>query len=111
MLRLFPLIGALLLSSTPVQAFETFEEIVKPCEASEKNMEACFASGVYFASLTALLIYCRQREAGDITEKTFTEVTRDLAGSITEEIEKRAWNQAVKELPDSYPNCPIKPIP
>ena len=111
MLRSLPLVGALLLSAAPVQAFETFEEIVKPCEASEKNMEACFASGVYFASLTSLLIYCGQREAGDITQKKCTEVTRDLAESITEEIEKTAWNQAVKELPDSYPNCPIKPIP
>ncbi len=74
-------------------------------------MEACFASAVYFASLYSLLILCRQREVGDITQKTFTEALRDLAGSMTEEIEKMAWNRAVKELPDSYPNCPIKPIP
>ena len=41
LLRTVPLIGALLISAAPVQAFETFEELNKACSASEENTTLC----------------------------------------------------------------------
>ena len=35
-MKLLPLIGALLLSTAPVHASQTPEELTKPCEASEE---------------------------------------------------------------------------
>jgi hypothetical protein len=41
--KLIPLIGALLISAAPIQAFTflTFDEIEKACNASEENTNLC----------------------------------------------------------------------
>ena len=40
-MKLFPLIGALLVSAAPVQALETWEDIDKACEASHEALSMC----------------------------------------------------------------------
>ena len=36
-----PLLGALLLSASPVQAYEAWEELDKACEASDEPLKLC----------------------------------------------------------------------
>ena len=103
------ILGALLLSTTPVHAFETVEEIVEPCHSSDETWDACQATGFFRASVSSFTVLCRLKETGDITQKGFTEEVRKL-GEIEEEYEKVAWNTAVKIVQVTYPNCPVKPL-
>ncbi|WP_232199901.1 hypothetical protein, partial [Synechococcus sp. CC9616] len=70
-MKLFPLLGALLLSTAPVRASKTSEEITKPCETSEAAREACLASGFFFAALSGYTLLCDLRDTGEITPKVF----------------------------------------
>jgi hypothetical protein len=44
-MKLFPLLGALLLSTAPVQAFETSEELNKVCLSTDKMINICAGVG------------------------------------------------------------------
>ena len=48
------ILGALLLSTTPVHAFETVEEIVEPCHSSDETWDVCQATGFFVLRLVAL---------------------------------------------------------
>ena len=63
-MKLIPIIGALLLSSVPVQASKTPEELLKPCVASEETQIACESMGTMHAAIFTLIVLCSLREEG-----------------------------------------------
>ena len=49
------ILGAFLLSTSPVHAFETLEEIVEPCHSSDETWDVvCQATGFFVLRLVAL---------------------------------------------------------
>ena len=106
-----PLLGALLLSTAPVQAFQTFEVIVKICEASEKIGKACLGSGIYFSAITTYELLCLLREEGDITREAFSKASRNMEMANKNPFEKVSWNAGIKDIQEQFPNCPISPLP
>ena len=110
-MKLFPLIGALLLLAAPAQASPTPEEIKQTCEASEKVLDACYGTGMYMSSITGFAVLCMLREAGEITPKVFAETEKRLGNGPEQEYEKVMWNEGIKIVLEEYPNCPLKPIP
>ena len=110
LLRTIPLIGALLLSTAPVHASKTSEEITKPCETSEAAREACLGSGFFFAALSGYTLLCDLRDTGEMTPKVFARREKISRNAPEEEFEKVMWNEGVKLVLLDYPNCPIKPV-
>ena len=110
-MKLFPLIGALLISAVPVQASKTPEEITKPCGASDAAMEACLGSGLYFSALSGYTLLCDLRDRGEITPQVFAEREKISRSAAQKPFEKVMWNEGLKSVLEDYPNCPIKPIP
>jgi len=74
--RTVPLIGALLISASPVQASKTFEQITQPCKASEEANNACDAMAIHFSSLSFYSYLCRLEQAGQSTPEIFSEQPR-----------------------------------
>ena len=107
-MKLLPLIGALLISAVPVQAFETFEELYEACEASEENNNLCVVSAQLGASMMMVTMLCNLEAKGRITKEnidlTLDEWNYNKGGSPL-------LNEAVEETIKMYPECSIKPIP
>ena len=114
-MKLFPLIGALLISAAPVQAFETLEELDNACGASDEAFKLCTAVVSRTAAGVAFGYLCKLREEGVITPEEFaTEYNKEAGGpkSATEsKWVKVMWNSGIKTVLEDYPDCPIKPLP
>ena len=63
-MKILPLIGALTLSATPVQAFETYDEYVAACIASKENTKLCDSSGEFCSALSVTTTLCKSEERG-----------------------------------------------
>ena len=111
-MKLFPLIGALLLSAAPVQAFETLEDLDNACGASEEAFKLCTGLVSRTAARVAFGYLCKLREEGVITpEKFAAEYNKEAGGpKSATEFMKAMWNSGIKEVLEDYPNCPIKPL-
>ena len=72
MLKFFPLIGALLLSTAPVQAFETFEELDKACNATEENIKLCGGVSEWISSVYITGTLCELDERGVVSTEQLT---------------------------------------
>ena len=70
-MKFLPIIGSLLLSTAPVHASKTPEEITKPCGISDAAMEACFGSGFFYSALSGYTLLCDLRDTGEISLKVF----------------------------------------
>ena len=110
-MKLLPFIGSLLISTAPVQASKTFDEITEPCRTSEAAVEACFGTGLYYYAWSWLILLCDLRDTGEITPKVFAKREEQLRDVLRKEFEDIMWNEGVKTVLEDYPNCPIKPIP
>ena len=111
-MKLLPLISALLLSAAPVQASQTVEELMKPCEASKEAAKACFASSIYATSYSHHQTICAYSEAGLLTIEDKARDKIPVFNSLMNANEiKVVWNQGILVTLEKYPNCPIKPIP
>ena len=104
-MKLFPLLGALLLSSTPVQAFETVKELIGACEASEEIYSICLGVGdVGAAAMVSLL--CDLEEKGRLTKE-------NVVLSWDELVKMNYWlpllNEIVEDTLNNFPKCSIKP--
>ena len=107
-----PFIGALLLSSAPVHASRTFEEIIQPCNTSEEAGNACDAMAIHFSAISYYTYPCRLEEAGKTTPEVFSGKVKLVAETKTEkENAKVAYNTAIKKVKNRFPNCPVKPFP
>ncbi len=113
LLRTIPLIGALLISAAPVQAFETLEELDKACQASEEAFKLCTGPAYHFSAIAGFSLLCKLREEGVITPEEFAaEYNEVLAGPNPDsKYLKVMWNSGIKAVLEDYPNCPIKPVP
>ena len=106
-MKLIPLIGALLISAAPVQAFETIEEVFEACEATEEINNLCKQASIYGAAIMAAVLLCDLEVKGILTKENVV-LTWD-------EFKKGPWaplsNEVVMMTLKDYPECSIKPIP
>ncbi len=108
-MKFLPIIGALLLSTAPVQAFETIEEFDEACSASEETITLCQAAIQHSAFTYITGILCRLEDDGLLTAEQLTEWWK-LNGFNYQQLNaflKDAINLGLV----LYPNCSIKPIP
>ncbi|AII43301.1 hypothetical protein KR100_07985 [Synechococcus sp. KORDI-100] len=107
-MNLPPLIGALLISAAPVQAFETYEEVEKACDGSEENSNLCVVAAKPGALMMMVTMLCYLEAKGRITKEnlvlTLDEWNFNQGGSPL-------LNEAVEETLKDYSECSIKPIP
>ena len=110
--RSIPLIGALLLSASPVQASQTFKEITRPCKASEKTNNACDAMAIHFSAIATYSFLCRVEQASKETPEALNQKPK-VHGKTErkKEVAKIAFNAAIEKVKRGYPNCSVKPIP
>ena len=104
-MKLIPLIGSLLISAAPVQAFETFQELDKACSASEENTNMCAGAAEYGGTNGWVSLLCTLEEKGRITKENL-DLTWDewyVGGWIP------LSNEAVYDTLKDYPECSIKP--
>jgi len=108
-MKLLPLIGALILSAAPVQAFETFEELDKACQTEEfTNM--CAGAGKYVSARATASLLCMLEEKGVLTTENLFFYWEQVNEMIYEGNKDAIWNAGVEAILESFPNCPIKPI-
>ena len=111
-MKLLPLISALLLSSAPVNASNTLEELIEPCAATNKAQKACYATGVLAGSFFHYKARCDLWKAGAITQEAWADEELPIWGLLIDiDTEKFLWNEGMKSALRQYPDCPIKPIP
>ena len=106
-MKLLPLIGALLLLATPVQAIETFEELEKVCGASEEIYNTCTKAGIFSGTLSWMSLLCASEAKGRLTREETVLAWNELyyfkySGSP---LQKEAAEIILKKFPD----CSIKP--
>ena len=105
MLKFFPLIGALLLSAAPVQAFETFEELDKACNATDENIKLCGGVSEWIFAVYITGTLCELDESGVVSAEQITKFWEGYNG--WDEVE--LWKKGAESVIEQYPNCPIKP--
>ncbi|WP_156918724.1 hypothetical protein [Synechococcus sp. CC9616] len=107
-MKLLPLIGSLLISATPVQAIETFEELRKTCKASEEMDKICAGAAEYVGTMGWVSLLCTLEEKGRLTKQNIVLTWDEL-------YELDGWtplgNEALYDTLKDYPECSIKPIP
>ena len=108
-MKLIPLIGSLLISAAPVQAFETIEELEKACLATEENDNLCMGAGNFIAAGMVAYLLCHLEEEGMLaTEKLI------LSWDILKEVftfnsRSPMWNVGAEKMLETFPECSIKP--
>ncbi len=110
LLRTIPLIGALLISAVPVQAFTflTFEEVEKACHASEENTNLCVSVAQMSAMRNMVILLCNFEAKGRITKEDL-DLTLD-EWSFNQGMSP-ALDKTVEMTLEEFPECSIKPIP
>ena len=107
LLRTVPLIAALLISAVPVHAFETIEEVLEACEATEEIESICSGFGEIIGAAAWVSLLCDLEEKGMLTKENVV-LTWD-------ELVKMRWepllNEVVEGNLERFPECSIKPIP
>ena len=108
-MKLFSLIGALLLSTAPVQAFETFEELDKACRATEEITNICAGAGNFVAAGMAASLLCDLEGKGMLTTEdlflSWDELNTMMNGNNGDPV----WNAGVAQMLENFPECSIKP--
>ncbi|WP_028952556.1 hypothetical protein [Synechococcus sp. CC9616] len=109
-MKLLPLIGSLLISAAPAQAFTflTFEEIEKACNASEENTNLCVSVAQMSAMRNMVILLCNFEAKGRITKEDL-DLTLD-EWSFNQGMSP-ALKKAVEMTLEEFPECSIKPIP
>ena len=107
-MKFLPLIGALLISAVPVQAFETVEEVFEACEATEEIESICSGFGEIIGAAAWVSLLCDLEEKGRLTKE-------NVVLSWDELVKMNYWlpllNEVVEGNLERYPECSIKPIP
>ena len=109
-MKLLPLIGSLLISAAPVQAFETYEEVEKACDATEEIGNLCVVASQLGAGMMTLTMLCYLEEKGRITKENL-DLTLDEWTFNQGMSESPALNKAVEMTLEEFPECSIKLIP
>ena len=107
-MKFLPLIGALLISAVPVQAFETVEEVFEACEATEEIESICSGFGEIIGAAAWVSLLCDLEEKGRLTKENVVLTWDEL-------VKMNYWlpllNEVVEGNLERYPECSIKPIP
>ena len=112
LLRNVPLIGALLLSASPVQASQAFQEITQPCKASEETKNACDAMAIHFSVIAINSYLCWEEQETKATPELLAEKPKLHAKTERgKEIAKVAINTVIEKVKIDDPKCSVKPIP
>ncbi|WP_413442547.1 hypothetical protein [Synechococcus sp. MIT S1220] len=106
-MKLLPIIGALLLSAAPVQAFETFEELDKTCQATEELTNLCQQVSIYGAAVMAATLLCDLEVKGILTKENLV-LTWDKWNKVNGSPMRNAGT--IRTL-EEFPRCSLKPIP
>ena len=104
-MKLLQIVGALLLSTAPVQAFETFEELDKTCQATEELTNLCKEVSSYGGAVMAAILLCDLEENGRITKENLV-LTWDKWNKANG---SPLWNAGAEHMLENYPECSIKP--
>ena len=108
--RTVPLIGALLLSTAPVQAIETAEELLEACSATAENMNMCAGVAAEMGSTTALSLLCALRLDGQITQRYFDALKKGyLDHGDRNGISGIMYKHGIAEVQNAFPECQISP--
>ena len=114
-MKLLPLIGTIFLSMTPVQAFETIDEVLKDCMVTEQTLELCKAFATISSAGLAVTTFCELEKAGVVAAVKLTQFWERhymiKEDAVLYAISKTLWKEGVNLALEDYPNCPIKPIP
>ena len=110
-MKLLPLIGSLLISAAPVQAFETFEELDKTCRTTEEISNMCAGAGNYVASGMAVSLLCDLEATGMLTTEKILLSWDKLKELWTFNSRDPMWNAGAEKMLENFPECTIKPIP
>ncbi|WP_156098116.1 hypothetical protein [Synechococcus sp. KORDI-100] len=107
LLRTVPLIGSLLISAAPVQAIETFEELMEACNASEEIDNICTKAGVFSGTVFTVSLLCELEEKGSLTRE-------ELVLNWDEFVEENGMTtplsqEAVEFTLKNFPDCSLKP--
>ena len=108
-MKLLPLIGSLLISAAPVQAFETFEELNKACSASEENTNMCAKAGNYVASGMAVSLLCGLEATGMLTTEKILLSWNKLKEFWTFNSRDPMWSVGAESMLENLPDCSLKP--
>ena len=111
LLRTVPVIGALLISAIPVQAFETYEELDKACSASEENTNMCAGAVDYSAAVTAVSLLCALEGKGRITKENLDLSWDEWTAIMVRDTARPnpMWNAGAEKVLENLPECSIKP--
>ena len=105
-MKLLPLIGSLLISAAPVQAFETIEELGKVCKASEEIDNICAGVAEYVGTAAWVSLLCRLEAKGILTKE-------NLVLAWDEVVKLNGWTplsyEGVEDTLNNFPKCSIQP--
>ena len=110
LLRSVPLIGALFLSASPVQAQSTQVEILQEaCEASRENRELCQALGSFYIAWAGSDMLCRLEKKGIIKAEDVTAAWESFRDTHMLYLSVNTQKAGVDMVLEEYPNCKVKP--
>ena len=104
-MKLIPLIGALLLSTAPVQAIETYEELVKTCRATVEIANICAGVGDFGGAAAMVSLLCDLEEKGRISTENLVLTWDEWKGAS----ESPMWKTSAEIIIKKFPECSIKP--
>ena len=111
-MKLFPLIGTLLFSAVPVQAFETYDEYVNACISSEENTKLCEGSAEWHSAVFVTNTLCKLERRGFLTAEEVTGYWEKVELDLDVNPQRGAlFKEGVNYMLRIHPNCSIKPIP
>lgn len=108
-MKLIPLIGALILSVAPVQAYETWEELQDACAATKEISAICQGVADYVGSGMAVLTLCEFDRDGLISAEDIIRNWESISRGFG--TESALAIAGIKFALKRYLNCPIKPFP
>ena len=106
-MKFLPLIGSLLISAAPVQAFETLEGLDKTCQATDEINNLCQQASIYGAAVMAAVLLCDLEVKGILTKENLV-FTWDKWNKVNG---SPMWNAGAENMLEILPECSIKPIP
>ena len=113
-MKLFPLLGSLLILAAPVQALETEDEVRKACEATKENLELCKALGSIVAAMMSVTTFCELEKSGVIAADKLIEFWENhytiKKDTKLEALSKPLWKEGVNFQLEDYPDCSIQPV-
>ncbi|WP_156918714.1 hypothetical protein [Synechococcus sp. CC9616] len=112
-MKLLPLIGALLLSASPVQAIETSEELMRACLSTDEMKNVCAGAGDFTAAAAIVSTLCNLEEKGRITKENAVltwDEWKDVSAFLDDGLNlKPMVNEGAEYMLENFPECSLNP--